>query len=123
MAFCRKCGTELNSDNKCPKCGYIETQTIHSDNHKETVQEVIYTNNKPSNDDGSFWWSVLGCCIPIVGLVLYLVWKDEKPKTAKAAGKGALAFVIALAIYYLFVFLFAFLTIATVSTGMIAASI
>lgn len=37
----------------------------------------------------------LGCCIPVVGLILFLVWKDQKPKTAKAAGVGALVSVIA----------------------------
>ena len=41
-------------------------------------------------DNGGFGWGLLGFCIPIVGLVLYLVWKDTKPKTSKAAGKGAL---------------------------------
>ena len=41
-------------------------------------------------DKGGFLWGLLGCCIPIVGLILFLVWKDTKPKTAKAAGIGAL---------------------------------
>ena len=47
-----------------------------------------------SNDNGGFLWGLLGFCIPIVGLVLFLVWKDQKPKTAKAAGIGALISVI-----------------------------
>ena len=42
----------------------------------------------------------LGCCIPIVGLVLFLVWKDTKPRTAKAAGIGALVCVIAYVLMY-----------------------
>ena len=45
-------------------------------------------------DRGGFLWGLLGCCIPVVGLVLFLVWRDEKPKTAKAAGIGALVSVI-----------------------------
>ena len=48
-------------------------------------------------------WGLLGCCVPIVGLVLFLVWKDTKPKTAKAAGIGALVAVGIAAVYYLIV--------------------
>lgn len=51
-------------------------------------------------DDGGFLWGLLGCCIPIVGLILYLVWKNERPKTAKAAGIGALVSVCIGILYY-----------------------
>ena len=44
--------------------------------------------------------SCLGCCIPIAGLILFLVWKDTKPRTAKAAGIGALVCVIAYVLMY-----------------------
>ena len=56
------------------------------------------------NDNGGFLWGLLGCCIPIVGLILFLVWKDQKPKTAKAAGIGALVSVILAVVYYIVVF-------------------
>ncbi|MFR2340382.1 MAG: hypothetical protein ACLS7X_14010 [Mediterraneibacter gnavus] len=46
---------------------------------------------------------MLGCCIPIVGLVLFLVWKDTKPKTSKAAGIGALVGVILMILYYILI--------------------
>ncbi len=55
------------------------------------------------NDNGGFLWGLLGCCIPIVGLILFLVWKDQKPKTAKAAGIGALVSVILAVLYYVIV--------------------
>ena len=45
---------------------------------------------------------LLGCCIPIVGLVLFLVWRDTKPKTSKAAGIGALVSVIVYVLFYVF---------------------
>ena len=57
-----------------------------------------------SNDNGGFLWGLLGCCIPIVGLVLFLVWKDQKLKTAKAAGIGALVSVILGVLSYIVVF-------------------
>ena len=55
-------------------------------------------------DRGGFLWGLLGCCIPVVGLVLFLVWRDEKPKTAKAAGIGALVSVILTILIYVGVF-------------------
>lgn len=58
-----------------------------------------------SNDNGGFLWGLLGCCIPIVGLILYLVWKDQKPKTAKAAGIGALVGVILVVAFYIIWFI------------------
>ena len=57
-----------------------------------------------NNDNGGFLWGLLGCCIPIVGLILFLVWKDQKPKTAKAAGIGALVSVIIWVIFYVIYF-------------------
>lgn len=41
-------------------------------------------------DSGSFGWAVLGFFIPLVGLILFIVWKQTKPKCAKMAGIGAL---------------------------------
>ncbi len=61
-------------------------------------------DNKNVVDNGGFLWGLLGCCIPIVGLILFLVWKDTKPKTAKAAGIGALVSVVLAAIYYIVMF-------------------
>lgn len=58
-----------------------------------------------SNDNGGFLWGLLGCCIPIVGLILFLVWKDQKPKTAKAAGIGALVGVILVVAFYIIWFI------------------
>ncbi len=41
-------------------------------------------------DNGSFGWAVLGFFVPLVGLILFLLWKDDKPRSAKRAGLGAL---------------------------------
>ena len=66
------------------------------------VRKRNMENNE--NDKGGFLWGLLGCCIPIVGLILFIVWKNDKPKTAKAAGIGALISVIAAVAYYIVVF-------------------
>ena len=60
-------------------------------------------NNMNAEDKGGFLWGLLGCCIPIVGLVLFLVWKDTKPKTAKAAGIGELISVILIVVWYILI--------------------
>ena len=54
-------------------------------------------------DNGGFSWGLLGFCIPVVGLILFLIWKDQKPKTAKAAGIGALVSVIIYVVAYILI--------------------
>lgn len=49
-----------------------------------------YQNQNAVRDSGSAGWGVLGFFIPIVGLILFLVWRKDKPKSAKVAGIGAL---------------------------------
>ena len=87
MTFCRNCGQQIDDRAAvCPHCGVAQ----------ENKPQVV--------DFGGFGWGVLGCCIPIVGLVLFLVWKDTKPKTAKAAGIGALVSVGIGILYYILMF-------------------
>lgn len=87
MAYCKNCGKVI-PDNAviCPECGTTQ----------QTAPAVV--------DNGGIGWGLLGCCIPIVGLILFLVWKDTKPNTAKAAGIGALVSVIISVVYYVLVF-------------------
>lgn len=63
-----------------------------------------YRNQVSNNDTGSNGWACLGCCIPIVGLILWLVWKDTQPQNAKKAGIGALIGVGCILLYYIFLF-------------------
>ena len=83
MKYCRNCGSQI--DDKaviCPQCG--------------VRQEPVTA----SNDSGSIGWAFLGCCIPIVGLILFLVWKDTRPNDAKKAGIGALVSVLLSVAFY-----------------------
>lgn len=65
-----------------------------------------YVNPQPA-DTGSFGWAVLGFFFPIVGLILFLVWKTEKPVSAKQAGMGALASVISTVVLWILLIVFA----------------
>lgn len=86
--FCKNCGQEIDDKAAiCVHCG-------------------VSTNSTPTVvDNGGFGWGLLGCCLPIVGLILFLVWKDNKPKTAKAAGIGALVSVIIIVLFYALIFI------------------
>ncbi|HIT43442.1 TPA: zinc-ribbon domain-containing protein [Candidatus Avacholeplasma faecigallinarum] len=78
--YCKKCGQEIpDGTNYCPNCG---------------ANQNSYSQFQPSDDTGSIGWAVLGFLIPIVGLILFLVWFQSKPKNAKKAGIGALISVI-----------------------------
>lgn len=82
--YCKNCGAEIDDQAAiCPKCGFDQSP--------------------PVVDNGGFGWGLLGCCVPIAGLILFLLWKDTKPKTAKAAGIGALISAICLALYYVLI--------------------
>ena len=58
---------------------------------ESTIEQIMEVENV---QQGSNWWSVLGFFIPLLGLILFLVWKTTNPKSAKAAGIGALVSVI-----------------------------
>jgi len=61
-------------------------------------------------EKGNFGWAILGFFFPIIGLILYIVWKSEKPKDSKYAGVGALVSVICralLIVLYIGIFYFA----------------
>ena len=69
--YCPNCGEQI--DDKavvCPKCGVPVKNTVAPD------------------DAPSTGFAVLGFLFPIIGLILYLVWKSERPLRAKSVGKG-----------------------------------
>lgn len=85
MVYCRNCGKEIAEGSVfCEFCG-----------ERQKAEEKV-----SDNDSGSPWWAVLGFFIPIVGFILWLLWRDTKPKSARSAGIGALiGFVLSLPSY------------------------
>lgn len=130
--FCKYCGHELLSDDKfCPFCGKkvneeqentenssINTTPVSNDGFKkfeDVNQHVPYYVNQPNqnivDDSGSFGWAVLGFFIPLCGLILYLVWRNTKPKCAKNAGIGALVYVCIAGLFILLTIILSALTL------------
>lgn len=99
MKYCQNCGSKLEENqNICPNCGFQQSNIQRN-------QPQNYSNQV---DNGGFGWGFLGFCIPMVGLILYLVWKTEKPITAKAAGIGALiGFGLSIVSYVIYFFILA----------------
>lgn len=71
-----------------------ETYNTSPNGQAQPVQSAQVVLQPTAQDNGSFGWAVLGFFIPIAGLILYLVWRTEKPLSARRAGIGALVSVI-----------------------------
>lgn len=74
--YCKNCGRPVDDTSSyCNNCG-------------------ARIDNKPnadvSEDNSNFGFAILGFFIPIVGLILFLIYEEKKPKRAKSAIKGAL---------------------------------
>ena len=65
--------------------------TLPSANRGAKSQNVSATQPQQTDSEGStVGWGILGFFIPIVGFILWLIWKDEHPARAKSAGIGCL---------------------------------
>lgn len=103
VKVCSACGADL-----CGNTAPVRTQTAQNRTTPEQktktsvvegqiVKPVVQNNsaqnnavqNNAVNDSGSILWGLPGLFFPIAGWILYYVWKDKKPKTAKVANIGA----------------------------------
>ena len=66
--FCNKCGESISTQAEiCPKCG-------------------VRAKNPAAQDQPNWGVNILSlCCVPLVGIILFFVWKNEKPVAAKSA--------------------------------------
>lgn len=74
--YCKNCGRTVDDTSSyCNNCG-------------------ARIDNKPnadvSEDNSNLGFAIFGFFIPIVGLILFLIYEEKKPKRAKSAVKGAL---------------------------------
>lgn len=98
--FCKNCGAEI--DEKafcCPKCGVL------TNNESQSYSVGVQTKHDAPN--GGF--AVLSFFIPLIGLILWLTWKDVSPLKAKSCGKGALIGAIVSAVLFVINIVLAYL--------------
>ena len=111
MKYCEHCGSQLNDDvHYCPYCGNQNGAAPKQPNNTPMYnnQQPQYNNQNVNyyvNDTASFGYVCLGFCFPIVGLILFLVWHDTRPKTAKSAGIAAAVSVGLTVLMYVILFL------------------
>ena len=88
--FCKNCGQEI-SDNAdvCIHCGVATGKGISS----------VGVDN-PSHLAG-----VASCCFPVVGIILYFIWKDEKPQSASLICKWMIGGIVAWVVFYILTFI------------------
>lgn len=101
--YCEKCGSKNEMTSEfCTNCGNKLNKELANTN----VNNTTVTNTEEKN---TFGWGVLGFFIPIVGLILFICWKKDRPKASKSAGIGALVSVIAYVLLIILVIVIGFI--------------
>lgn len=118
MKYCYRCGAPIDDNaNFCQNCGTSQKQQQYDQYNQYNQYPQNPQPAKPAVEDKkSFPIALLGFFIPIAGIILYFVWKDETPLKAKSALKGA---IVAIVIAVLLAVLFFALSIFLVSSGYI----
>lgn len=78
--YCIRCGIKLeNGTEVCPRCG-------------ELMDTRNYMVKKEEEEKVKAWPCIFSAIIPIVGLILFIIWQNERPQQAKKCGICALIF-------------------------------
>lgn len=98
--YCSKCGGKLNEQGICPYCG-------NNMSNQNNITQNQNNNGVNPSDTGSVGWWFLGFFFPLVGLILYFVFKSgNQPKNAHKALWGALVSVIIKVVFIIFTMVF-----------------
>ncbi len=84
---------------ECPQC------------KKEIADEAVICtgcgckqNNSAVNAKGGIGWWLLGFFVPVAGLILFGIWREQYPKKAKSCGWGALISLILMILLFILYF-------------------
>lgn len=108
MKYCKHCGQEIEDDDTfCPNCGtrvsdYSTDYTYTSNSTRNSSSHTSSSHKTYESEGNAAALGVLGFFVPVVGLILFIVWKDTNPKYSKAAGIGALISVALQFVYLIF---------------------
>lgn len=98
--YCRYCGKEIEEGSAfCPFCGKKQqgaagAADFGTGGGANGVPPYGAPPRSVERDAPSGGFAVLCFFFPLIGLILYLVWKNELPLRAHSCGKGALIGVI-----------------------------
>lgn len=85
MKFCSQCGKEImNEAVICPNCGSAVGKL-------NTV-----------GDSSGLAWSIISFLFPLLGIILYLVWRDDRPLRSKSLLNGIKAILIIYGVVIIF---------------------
>lgn len=86
--FCKTCGERISELAEiCIHCG-------------------VRVKNAASVDKPNWGVNLITlCCVPIVGLIMFFVWKDEKPAAAKSALTFFLINIGVIVLFYVLIFI------------------
>ena len=92
MKYCDKCGCKLpDNSNFCPNCG----------------KNFNYYGAEETSDSTVIICAIVGLLFPLVGAILYYVFKNSKPRAAKIANCCSwIGFLIAFCVWFLTRFYF-----------------
>lgn len=107
--YCSRCGREI--DDKALTCPYCGTKTMNN-------LDTFITNDQPS-----FGYAFISFIIPIVGFILYLIYRDERPKRAKSALKGAAAGIVVYILVVISIIAFSFYYLNNIRDNLESSSI
>lgn len=101
--YCKKCGAEISEQTRyCSNCGTLQPAATSQQGATPEQQSAAHPAPIAQTNKYDFLWILLGLAIPLVGIILFAVWKDTKPTAAKYAGIGALI-TIALSFFDTFI--------------------
>lgn len=119
--YCKNCGAQIDDQAVvCPYCG-VPTGVGQPAAPQQAPQQNPYATAPVSADAPSMGFAVLCALIPLLGLILFLVWKDQYPLKAKSCGKGAIVGVCIEVVLY--IILFVILISTNVALNALAASL
>ena len=102
--YCYKCGQEIEDDSKfCPLCGAQIEQSQEDIDYSSYAPDYNNPMDKPS-----IGLNILSFLFPIIGIVLFFVWRNTYPIKGKSCVKFSLMSII---------FNFIFMIVAGMSLG------
>lgn len=89
--YCHQCGKEIpDSSTFCPYCGVA----LNSMSNQYQTNQQSNTQYNGEKDEPNIGFAILSFFVPIAGIVLYFVWRNEFPKKAKSCLKGFVGSIV-----------------------------